>query len=185
MKPMIEYRNTNRLTAALVAGCVLALTALPSAQAGEVDKRMEREIRIAEEFISDMLVESPNWLVSWGGPTSGTYLDGVGVFFQFEASLVSGKHDRKGPFGWSVFRDFGKRVVILGDADEEWEKTSLADDEWVTIIVVLDDHSFFRKNRLERLIVKARAGDLRDSIESMENRGGRDALRGRIVETEY
>ncbi|MFC1572121.1 hypothetical protein ACFL6M_00835 [Candidatus Eisenbacteria bacterium] len=102
---------------------VLSWIAIDFAAAGEVTKRTKRNIRIMEEIISDVLVESPYWLVSSGGPTTGVYVDGFGVLFTFEASLVSGSSYGKHRLG------FLKDFTFIWNDDEDDDEYYDDDDE--------------------------------------------------------
>jgi len=214
------------LFAGFFVGLILTLVFTQTTLATEVDRKLAREIRISEAFISDMLVESPNWLVSWGGPNYGTYLDGYGVIFHFEASLVSDQHiniGKKGIFGlknlgkdifiWSDDEDDEELEELLEDDDEAYEKykekkkkrsermyargkeelkevlldagdvmNSLPASDWVTLVVILDDNKFFRKNKLDRFILKAKVSDLNAHASGQISE---EQLFARMVEEEY
>lgn len=227
MKRSHQPRAGQVLFAGIFVGLILTLVVTQAPLATEVDRKLAREIRISEEFISDMLVESPNWLVSWGGPNHGTYLDGYGVIFHFEASLVSNQHiniGRKGIFG---LKNLGKDIFIWSDDDEDDEEleelleddeeayqkykekkkqraermyergkeelkevlidagdvmNSLAANEWVTLVVILDDNKFFRKNKLDRFVLKAKASDLKAHASGQISE---EQLFDRMAEEEY
>ena len=50
-------------------------------------RRMDKQIRIFERVMDDMLVESPNWLVRSAESTRGTYIEGHGAVFSFKVDL--------------------------------------------------------------------------------------------------
>jgi len=223
------------LSAAALIAVTLLVGGLATADESVPERRLQREIEIMETIISDVLVESPNWLVSWGGPTHGAYIEGYGVMFAIETSLVDNRGWKDRDKGFSFLRKLtGGRVVIFSDDDEEeiyiegdedndeqdreddeaykrWRESrrereqrrydrgkqelrdvlidgadileELAADEWVTIVAFLDDdHRYFRKHDLSRLLLKVRARDLQDYA---SGRLEREALEGRILETEY
>jgi hypothetical protein len=202
-----------------------------SATAQEPSKKLQREIGLMEDIISDMLVDSPNWLVSSGGPNQGIYLASYGVIFSMEASLTGGQWSGNG--SWSLLRSLGIRShrghVIVNWDDEDWEDddssakkaddedaydrwranrkkrddrcyargkeelhevlmdagdmlTQLKDDDWVVLAVALSDHRYFRRNKLERLTVRAKMGDLRARAAGTINA---EQLAARIVEEEF
>ncbi len=219
----------------LVAAAALlacwSLTGWSDATAQDVPRKLEREIFLMEEIISDVLIDSPYWLVSSGGPNHGIYIDGFGVLFSLEASLTSGSfwHDDG---GWSLLRKLGWRrhsdriIIDLDDDDEYWDDedyddededaydryrsrrkerdercyergrgelrevladtgdilSELNDQDYVAIAAFLEDHRYFRRNKLSRLFMKVKMGDLRayhDDHISLEE------LESRIVVEEY
>ncbi len=115
---------------AILVPVAVAVAAGP-AGAQEMSKKLQREIGMMEDFISDVLIDSPYWLVSSGGPNQGTYLPGYGLVFSFEASLTSGQWSDS--HGWSLLRGLGisrhrDRVIIDWD-DEDWDDE---DDDAIT-----------------------------------------------------
>jgi hypothetical protein len=212
---------------AAASGLILALglVAVDSAMAGDVSRRMERDINLMEEIVSDLLVESPYWLVSSGGPAYGVYVDGFGVIINFRASLVSGSSWSRKRHGFSILGGLFKDRIIIHDDDdddyydddfdddEEYEKwrdrrkrresrcyekgkqelydlltdvgdllDELGDEEWVAMAVFLEDHRYFRKNKLSRLFLKVRAADMR-ALEA--GRITTEEFTQRVVEDEY
>jgi hypothetical protein len=114
-------RLLRAIAPALVAVVCLAAWAGPGqAQAGESRKKLHREIRVVEELFNDVLIDSPNWLVSAGGPAHVAYVDGIGLIIGFDASLVGrdtitiGRHH-------GLLRLLGGAVVIRDDGDDEDE----------------------------------------------------------------
>lgn len=119
----------NKWTIALA--CLIGLvfftgTVTPvNAQDGDVPRKLSRKINVFERILSDVLHDSPYWLIHGSNPAHGIYLDGFGVLFCFEASLVSNQ--------WSVGRNFisglrdyriqvdGGRFIILNDDDDNME----------------------------------------------------------------
>lgn len=122
-------RLLRAIAPALVAVVCLAAWAGPGqAQAGESRKKLHREIRIVEELFNDVLIDSPNWLVSGGGPAHAAYVDGIGLIIGFDASLVGrdtitfGKHR-------GLLRLLGGTVVIRDHGDDEDEEDDSGDSE--------------------------------------------------------
>jgi len=100
-----------------LAGVALALIA-GDAEAGAKSKKMSRQIELFERITDQMLVDSPNWLVPSREVTRGTYVEGHGAVFTFEATLVGadwGKGIEKKI--WKVLTD--EHIVIHGDDDED------------------------------------------------------------------
>lgn len=111
------------LVAAVGLVLLLAWVGTDTAAAQEVSKKLERQIAHMEDIISDVLIESPNLLVSSGGPTFGIYVDGFGVILNLETSLVSSNHWRD---GISFLRGIGRgRIVLYDDDDDYWD-----DEDW-------------------------------------------------------
>jgi hypothetical protein len=211
---------------AVAAIALLAILAAQGATAAEVTKRMERDIRIVEDLLDDVLIDSPYWLVSSGGGlTHGFYLEGYGAVFEFQASLVAG---RSGSIidlrGLRRLKDYlGGHITIEyddqeeetygGDDDQKADRLherrlarekrdydrgkqelrealldlgptleELGSDEWVALLIDLGSRDYFRKEKLSRLIIKARVGDL-----SQYEAGHltADQAMERIVEVEY
>ncbi len=218
-----------RAVGALMALVVMiGWVGLDGAGAQEPQKKLQREIGRMEDVISDMLIDSPYWLVSSGGPNQGIYLPGYGVAFSLDASLTSGKWSGN---SWSLLRGLGirkhgERVIVNWD-DDDWDDedddaesdddtydrwranrkkrddrcyargkeelrevladaggmlSQLQDDDWVVLAVSLDDHRYFRRNKLERLVMRAKMGDLRARD---AGRITTEQLATRIVEEEY
>lgn len=72
--------------AAAVAAILLSLANLAGAAASE---KVIRQIGVMEKIVDKVLVDSPNFLVQRGDNTRGLYIDGFGVVFTFDASLVN------------------------------------------------------------------------------------------------
>lgn len=115
-------------TMALVLGLMLPAVLTVATDAGQVGRKMKKEIRIAEELVNEVLVESPNWLVRSGGPASAVYIDGVGLLVSFDASLVGGglHLHRKGVGILSEI--LGHDLMIWDDDEEELDDEKLS--EW-------------------------------------------------------
>jgi len=139
-----SVRLGGRAVAALVAlVALIGWVGMLPASAQEPQKKLQREIGMMEEIISDMLIDSPYWLVSSGGPNQGVYLPGYGVIFSWEASLTSGKWSGD---SWSLLRGLGIRKhrdrVILDWDDEDWDDDEDKDDD--------DAYDRWRSNRKKR-----------------------------------
>ncbi|MCA9754576.1 MAG: hypothetical protein KDA27_02150 [Candidatus Eisenbacteria bacterium] len=80
----------------------LLVLSLGVAQADPPSKKAQREIRMFERVMDDMLIDSPNWLVPGRDNTRGYYVAGHGVIYTFQASLVDRDWGRKFRFnvGW-------------------------------------------------------------------------------------
>jgi hypothetical protein len=142
--------------AIVVAACLAAWAGSSQAQAGESRKKLNREIRIVEELFNDVLIDSPNWLVSAGGPAHAAYVDGIGLIVGFDASLVGrdmvtfGKHR-------GLLRFLGGTVIIRdhGDDEDEDEADDSADSEkfWTSRHEKRDERHYTRgKDELREAI---------------------------------
>jgi hypothetical protein len=124
--PLREERNVNETTKrtrwsrnlALLAIATLGFVALAGdAQAGPRNK-MDRQIRLMERILDDMLVESPNWLVRSSHEARGSYDDGEGVLFTFDADLVHSGYGKKF-WKWNWWGDDIRIEIDDDDYDDD------------------------------------------------------------------
>lgn len=217
------------LAVVLVSGTVV--------QAQDVPKKLERQMRIVEALVSDVLIDSPYWLVSSGGHVNSFYQKDLGVVVTLEASLVGGDSNiylgDHFALGDIRVERHGGRVVVFSDDDDDWyweddddededidedddelskkwrsrrmqrsesryEKgkeelrealidygeslAGLKDDETVMFVTYLNDHRYFRKNKISRLMLKAKVKDLRARADGDISF---DEMNSRIVEEVY
>lgn len=236
----MRTRITQNGPLALALATLMAVVLISGtvAQAQDVPKKLRRQMHIVEALLSDVLIDSPYWLVSSGGHVNSFYQEDFGVIVTLEASLVGGDSniflsDRFSLGGVRVERH-GDRVIVFGDDDDDWywedddddydddadddddalskkwrsrrmrrsedryEKgkeelrealidygeslAGLSDNQTVMFVTYLDDHRYFRKNKISRLILKAKVQDLRargDGNISL------DEMNSRIVEEVY
>ena len=100
---------------------------LQPAWAGDSD-RIERQIRLFERVLDDVLVESPNFLVQSSEVTFGRYREGEGAEFSFKTSLVG---EQKGDHNWWNWSWGHDRKVIVIDEDD-WDEMDRDDLEKLT-----------------------------------------------------
>ena len=140
------------LAPALALTFVPLFLALPSLQpvtpafAGE-QSRLERQMGIVEEAIDDMLIDSPNFLVSGSEVTQSIDDEEGGVLFIFRASLTSPwwKEDKGflnlGNLNW---RSGEKSIIVLKDRNRHGDQELSLDDADITIkdgdVTVRDKH---------------------------------------------
>lgn len=134
----MNSKQMRRLPAALgVLAGVLATVFLPaSSPAAPRTDRRDKEIRIMERALDDMLVESPNFLVRSSEPTNGIYLEGRGAVFTFKTGLYTSSW-RSDDDGWHWFRHDDTRVIVIdGDGDggtvrsgKDWRRQQLPEEE--------------------------------------------------------
>lgn len=158
----------------IAGGALLAGLVASQAFAVEppVSRKMERQIDVMERIIDQVLIDSPNFLVSGRGTTRGLYIGDYGVIFTFAASLVE-----RGNRGWNL--DFGKdgfRII-----DEDGKKVIVIDpddldDEELEDLKDLDDHKDRRADGVgERLYKRGKAEivdvllDYGDSISTLKD----------------
>lgn len=72
------------LVAGLGAGWIRSSAASPQT----LEDRLQRQVRVVEKGIEEMLVDSPNLLVTTPHPVRGITLEGYGAVFSFDASLI-------------------------------------------------------------------------------------------------
>jgi hypothetical protein len=171
-------------------GAVLAVLAGPGAAvvseatAAPPSRKTDREIRLFERIVDDMLVESPNFLVRNSEPTRGMYISGRGAVFSFRTSLVDGNYGRR---NWWAFweddegdddrRDRRYRDRILDRQEQRYDRgkeeivemlvdfgdmmTSVPDGEWLEVEARLRSAEYFYEKDLRRLTYKVKLGDVR------------------------
>ncbi len=129
--------HTSRRSGGRLAGIALGLillttwVAVASAVAGGVSKRLKRQVSVMEAVLSEVLIESPNLLVSGGGPVFGVYLEEFGVVFGLEASLVETSRFNLPNFlsRYRVETDDGGLVTIYIPGDEDEDEDYVEYDE--------------------------------------------------------
>lgn len=105
-----------RTTIMFLLGTLFAAAATsPALGSPPVDDKMKREIRRMERGLDEMLIDSPNFLVSGQDNARGYYVNGMGLLVTFDASLVSA--------GWNARNTgfFGNRSWWWDDDGEEDE----------------------------------------------------------------
>lgn len=120
---------------ALIILAVLLAAPAPAGADKPASKKLQREIKIMERTLDDVLVESPYILVSSQSVTKGIYVPEFGAIFTFDMSLVSSRHDGWGWWGSNVdIDDEGDRIVIRrhgrwddDDADGDAKKSDKND----------------------------------------------------------
>jgi hypothetical protein len=121
----------------LAALMVVALFGLMVAASGaENASRLGRKVAVMERVIDEVLVQSPNVVVSSRNATRGLVLEGYGVLFLFDSSLTRGVPF--GPGGMIAFSDSdeatrwlvrpGRGSARESDGDEDHEELTL--EEW-------------------------------------------------------
>lgn len=126
---MLRDRMQQRWLVAAVAAVAVAFIwlAVTPSSAGAITDKLKRQIRVMEEVVDEVLIESPYLLVYSSDPTHGFYIDEFGAIFSFEASLVGNKWDFAKGLGFlenlHIETDDGKTVIwIEEDEDGEGER---------------------------------------------------------------
>lgn len=107
------FRTRKRFGGLVLASLIVSAGLISSAVAGSDsdERRQDKQIRIFERLMDDMLIESPNWLVRSMESTRGDYIDAHGAVFSFKVDLNSQKW-----FGgnhWSYYQDDDDSHVIV------------------------------------------------------------------------
>ena len=137
-------------------------------------RKMKRQVAVMEQVIDQVLLDSPNFLVSGGENARGIYLPEFGALFTFEASLITKDWDLSalgsGRFDLEV-DDQGDRVIIWKDkkakgaGDQEEEQAESKDDE-----AHEKDDQRMAKERAQRLAKKL------NNQEALYDRGKKEVL---------
>ncbi|MBD3237196.1 MAG: hypothetical protein GF330_10860 [Candidatus Eisenbacteria bacterium] len=130
-------QNGSVCVAAAVALAFVALAVLPqSVGANTISDKLKRQIRVMEEVVDEVLVESPYLLVYSSDPTHGFYVDEFGAIFSFEASLVGGKWNMGSGLAFlenlHIESEDGRTVIWVEGDDEGEHKVEIVtkdDDE--------------------------------------------------------
>jgi hypothetical protein len=118
-----DRRGTWRtmLFAALMIG-LLGLAVVAASAAEATESRLDRKVRVMEKVIDEVLVQSPNILVSPGGTARGLVLEEFGALFTIEGSLggsglihIRGIRVPRAP----APPDGSRNVIIVPDVDHE------------------------------------------------------------------
>jgi hypothetical protein len=146
--------------ASLVGGAALVIPTPTLAE--EPQSKLERQINVTQRLLDEMLVDSPNFLVSGHEVTEGVEIEEYGAFFTFRASLT-GWGWEPGRFGRSLdFWPFngGKRnvVVIKGDKDKGEKEISIGDGS----IVIKDGEVYMKEGGKTRKLSGKDGADVVD-----------------------
>ncbi len=108
------------LAAALAATASMAFAPAARAADSPVPDRLKRQIGVMEKVLDEVLVDSPNLFVYSHEAARGVYLDGFGVAFTLEASLVTkdSKNDNSWPFGDLKIDEKDGKIVIYTDKSD-------------------------------------------------------------------
>jgi len=167
----------------LAAAAVILAAGRSPVRAADSDK-IDRQIEIFEKVVDAMLVDSPNFLVSSGDPSTGHYLEDRGAVFSFRTSLVGEWDDGGDWWRWLRTRDDDD-----DDDDREWIRdkdlkrqerryergkveisemlldfgellTGLGDNEVIEVRAKLRG-AYFRENDLRRFAATVKMADVR------------------------
>jgi hypothetical protein len=120
-------KRGNRTMGLRRAGLALGVAAvglIPLARVAAADElpgKLKKQIEVMDKILDEVLVDSPNLLVSGQHVTNGVYLPEFGVVFTFEASLLT--HGGFRGFDWNsksfdMHKEKGKWVINFG-GDED------------------------------------------------------------------
>ncbi|MEZ4649645.1 MAG: hypothetical protein R3E97_12850 [Candidatus Eisenbacteria bacterium] len=144
----------------------LLVLSLGVAQADPPSKKAQREIRMFERVMDDMLIDSPNWLVPGRDITRGYYVPGHGVIYTFQASLVDRDWGRKLRFniGWWDDDDWrDRRDRRDRDRDRDDDKSDSRKDRYVD-----REERLFERGKQEVFDLLYDFGDTMESIGANE-----------------
>jgi hypothetical protein len=129
---------------------------------------MERQISVFERAIDGMLVDSPNWLVQGRHETRGIYVEGHGVIFTFDASLVNARWHDDDRWWWGWWKNRGDDRVVIIDRDWDDEEDEDADrrsmrDRWRDREMKRQER-YYTRGKTEVVEMLVDFGDLLSSI---------------------
>ena len=149
--------RSGRLAIALGTLLAVVLISSTTADAQDVPKKLKRQMHIVESLLSEVLIDSPYWLVNSGGHVNGFYQDEYGAIFTLEVSLVGGDSNfffgDKFSLGSVRVESHGNRVVVYNDDEDDdiyWEDEDDDDDDDD------EDDALSKKYRSRRLRSSAR-----------------------------
>lgn len=165
-----------------VPACFLIFTALAVAprflKASEPAnwESMRRDVSRFERELDEMLIDSPNFLVSGGDNARAVYLPETGLIVTFDATLVGSRFSRG--IGRFNFSRHGRDITIFGGDDDDWWDDDEDDDRDSKIEkdakVEKEDRSSKRKGREERRFTRGKE----ELVEFLADYGGEiDGLR--------
>jgi hypothetical protein len=169
MNPTTNTRSVRSIT---LFGILIVLTGIfllfnvSHALAGGKADKMDRQIRVAERCLDEMLLDSPDWLFPGIGNARGVYLPGSGAIFTFTASLTDigwGSRDGFSLFGSHIYLGGHRhRHFIVNRSDDDDVEVRIKkdkdddDDEWI-----MDDKTY--EKRLQRKYDRAKE-ELMDAL---------------------
>lgn len=120
------WRRSWAVGTTLLVGLVAATQVL--AVDPPVNRKMTRQIEVMEQIIDQVLIDSPNFLVSGRDNARGLYIESFGVLFTFDASLVDRDFDFMDKWDWGGgfrVKEENGTVIIIPKDEEEWDEEDL------------------------------------------------------------
>lgn len=137
-----------------------------------VSRKMSRQIDVMEKIVDQVLIDSPNFLVSGRGNTRGLYIENYGVVFTFSASLVhKGSKNWNFDFGdgFKVLTEGGKSVIVLPDDEEKDEvdpdEEDMEDEDRGLSRVDRQQERLYRRGKAEIIDLFLDYGDTMTTLE--------------------
>jgi hypothetical protein len=170
---MTRKRHWGLLLAALMVSTGLISSAVAGSDSDE--RKQEKQIRIFERVVDDMLVESPNWLVRSMESTQGDYIDGRGAVFSFKVDLNTqrwGNGDH-----WSYFHgdDDDSHVIVIRDDGRSKRHKEVDED------VIEREAKLYRRGKEEIVETIVDFGEMLTSLED----GDWIEIKGRLRGAKY
>jgi len=117
--------------AALALGAASPAAAQDSGPPGS--GKLQRQVDVFERFASQMLLDSPNFLVSGSQAARGIYIDCYGVLVSFNASLIQHDDDEKAWKWWKgsykIKRD-GDKIYVVPEGGDTEDGEEIDFEEW-------------------------------------------------------
>jgi len=154
---MTRKRHWGLLLASLAVSVGLISSAVAGSDSDE--RRQDKQIRIFERIVDDMLVESPNWLVRSVESTRGDYRDGHGAVFSFKVNLNARRwYDDD---HWSYYHDDddGSHVIVIRDDGRSKRRKEMDED------VLEREEKLYRRGKEEIIETIIDFGEMLTSLE--------------------
>jgi hypothetical protein len=160
VRPLFSRRPLVLLAPALLLTLPL-WNRIPTALADE-PSRLEHQMGIVEDAINDMLLDSPNFLVSGSDVTESIDDDGGDLLFIFRASLTSPWwHEDGGILSHLGWHPGENSIIVLKDRKHDGQRELSLDDADITIkdgeVTIRDKHG--KKLDLEDFKLQAKGSE--------------------------
>jgi hypothetical protein len=150
-------------------GALALLLALPG-RAGAVDVppgKMARQIDVMERILDQVLIDSPNFMISGRGNARGLYVKEFGVILSCDASLVEKDHKFEwGKDDFKIIERDGKKVIVIPDRGEDEEDTRPTKDDRERSREETQQERLYKRGKAELVDTLLDYGDTLSTLEA-------------------